>query len=211
MKVISLGIISSIIFSIVLAKKSLDSESTTGCFGFCRRKSKKSQKTSVQDVKPFNSNIPGINFIDEFEPITLEPPKGRKSMLAEPFISETDGTVTDKVTGFLIREKNSSVSGWYIRPYEEDYKDMIMVNFVPLREYYQHEQQNVHNQYGVSPSVPKMSEKQKLSTINEEISNTVHDDDTSTILGDDDFTLNVYEEIDAELVSCFGDEENGNE
>ncbi|CXH16324.1 erythrocyte membrane antigen 1 [Plasmodium berghei] len=187
-------------------------------FGFCRRKSKKSHKTSVKEKKPVDPKLPDLKIIGDFDPIKLEDTKGRKSMLAKPFVSETDGTVTDKVTGSLIREKDSSVSEWYIRPYK-DHEDVIMVNFVPLREYYQHEQQNVHNQYGVSPSVPKMSEKQKLSTINAEISNRVHDDDestiyeddASTILGNDDFTLNVDEEIDAELVSCFGDEENENE
>ncbi|CAD2084044.1 erythrocyte membrane antigen 1 [Plasmodium vinckei lentum] len=225
MKAISLGIISSIIFSIVLSKSSSGSGSTTGCFGFCRRKSKKAHKTATDEhdklkgAKPFVPNLPNIKFIDEFDPITLEAPKGRQSMLDEPFISETDGIIIDKVTGFSRRENNSSVSGWYIRPYEEDYEDMIMINSMPLREYYQHEQQNVHNQYGVSPSVPKIPKKQKLSTINERISNTLHDDDKTTIYeddaitirGDDDLTLNVDEEIDAEFIPCFRDGENDGE
>ncbi|CAD2095756.1 erythrocyte membrane antigen 1 [Plasmodium vinckei] len=223
MKAISLGIISSIIFSIVLAKSSSGSGSTTGCFGFFRKKLKKTHTTTepvnVKDEKSFDPKLLNIKFIDEFDPIALEAPKGRQSMLDKPFISETDGIIIDKVTGFSRRENNSSVSGWYIRPYEEDYEDMITINSMPLREYYKHEQQNVHNQYGVSPSVPKIPEKQKfpvkqkLSIINEKISNRLHDDgkstiyedDASTIRGDDDFTLNVDEDIDAEFVPCVRD------
>ncbi|CAD2097687.1 fam-a protein [Plasmodium vinckei lentum] len=194
MKAISLGLISSIIFSIVLAKNSSDSGSTTGCFGFCRKKPKKAHKTTtaepvkVKEEKPFDPKIPNLKFIDEFDPITLEAPKGRQSMLDEPFISETDGLIIDKVTGFSRRENNSSVSGWYIRPYEEDYEDKIKVNFIPYREYYERKQQNAHKQHSGPHPVPKIPEKQevfkkkempvyqKLSTINEEDSNALDED-----------------------------------
>ncbi|SCL85464.1 Acidic phosphoprotein precursor PCEMA1, putative, partial [Plasmodium chabaudi adami] len=50
MKVISLSLISSIIFSIVLAKNSSDSGSKTGCFGFCRKKPKKPHKTTTDEL-----------------------------------------------------------------------------------------------------------------------------------------------------------------
>ncbi|EUD69594.1 hypothetical protein YYG_05191 [Plasmodium vinckei petteri] len=82
--------------------------------------------------------------MDEFDPITFESPKGRQSMLDDPFISEADDTITDKVTGFLRRENNYGVSGWYIRPYEEGYEDMVKVNLIPYREYYERKQQNAH-------------------------------------------------------------------
>ncbi|CAD2102732.1 fam-a protein [Plasmodium vinckei lentum] len=196
MKAISLGLISSIIFSIVLAKNSSDSGFTTGCFGFCRKKPKKAHKmttvehTKLKGAKPFDPDLPNLKFIDDFDPITLEAPKGRQSMLDEPFISETDGIIIDKVTGFSRRENNSSVSGWYIRPYEEDYEDMIKVNFIPYREYYERKQQNAHKQHSGPHPVPKIPKKQevfkkkemaveqKLSTINED-SNALDEDKES--------------------------------
>ncbi|SCL84637.1 Acidic phosphoprotein precursor PCEMA1, putative [Plasmodium chabaudi chabaudi] len=120
MKAISLGIISSIIFSIVLPKNSSGS----------RKKPKKSHTTTAAPVKvqekvDFDPKLPNIKFVDEFTPITLEGCKGRLKELDELFVSETDGMIIDKVTGFSRRENNSSVSGCYIRPYEEDYEDMI--------------------------------------------------------------------------------------
>ncbi|SCL82969.1 erythrocyte membrane antigen 1 [Plasmodium chabaudi adami] len=181
MKIISLGLISSIIFSIVLARNSSNSKSTTGWFPLCRKKTKKNHKTTAEPVKvhekvDFDPKLPNLKFIDEFDPIILEVYKGRLSELVEPYISETDGTVIDKVTGFLIRENDSSLSGWYIRPYEEDYEDMIKVNYIPLREYYHRKQKNAHKQSGTPPPVYKMSEKQELSTIHEKGSNILHED-----------------------------------
>ncbi|SCL91440.1 erythrocyte membrane antigen 1 [Plasmodium chabaudi chabaudi] len=212
MKAISLGLFSSIIFSIVLAKSSSDSGSPTGCFGFRRKKAKKRHKTELGSVKAkdkeeFDPDIPNIKFIDEFTPITLEDSKGCLSILDELFVSETDGTITDKVTGSLRREKDSSVSGWYIRPYEEDYEDMIMVNSIPLREYYQHEHQNVDKM----PEKQEFSVEKKLSTIKDDDESTIYEDDASTILGDYDIMLNVFEEIDTEVVSSFEDGENDGE
>ncbi|SCL86929.1 Acidic phosphoprotein precursor PCEMA1, putative, partial [Plasmodium chabaudi adami] len=152
-------------------------------FGFCRKKPKKAHKTTtdesvnVRGKGPYDPDLPNLKFIDEFDPITLEAPKGRQSMLDEPFISETDGIIIDKVTGFSRRENNSSVSGWYIRPYEEDYEDMIKVNFIPYREYYERKQHNAHKQGDPSPPIPKalgkhkFTEKQRLRKIkwNDEI------------------------------------------
>ncbi|CAD2097231.1 hypothetical protein YYG_04776 [Plasmodium vinckei petteri] len=192
MKVISLGIISSIIFSIVLAKNSSGSGSTTGCFSFLKKKTKKSHKTTDEPVKgkgAYDPDLPDLKFIDEFDPITLEAPKGRQNMLAELFISETDGTITDKVTGFLRRENNSGVSGWYIRPYEEEYEDMIKADFLPLKNNYQYNQKNAHKQGDASspvsngpekhelPKKQELPEEQKLSTINEEVSITIQEVD----------------------------------
>ncbi|CAD2083590.1 fam-a protein, fragment [Plasmodium vinckei brucechwatti] len=81
-------------------------------FGLCMKKPKKTHTTTTEPVKvkgkeEFDPKLPNINFIDEFDPITLESPKGYQSMLDELFVSETDGTITDKVTGFLRRENNS--------------------------------------------------------------------------------------------------------
>ncbi|CAD2097685.1 erythrocyte membrane antigen 1 [Plasmodium vinckei brucechwatti] len=192
MKVISVGLISLIIFNIVLAKNSSNSGSTTGCFSFFRKKTKKSHKTTDEPVKgkgTYDPDLSDLKFIDEFDPITLEAPKGRQSMLDEPFISETDGIVIDKVTGFSRRENNSGVSGWYIRPYEEDYEDMIKVDFVPLKNNYQYNQKDAHKQGDAASPVSKgpekhelpknqeLPEEQKLSTINEEASITIEEVD----------------------------------
>ncbi|CAD2107993.1 fam-a protein [Plasmodium vinckei] len=203
MKAIPLGLIFSIIFSIVLSENRSDSESTTGCFPFCRKKTKKSRKTvdepvKVKEKKPFDPDLPNLKFIDEFDPIILEVYKGHQSMLDEPFISETDGTTVDKVTGFLRRENESIKKGWYIRPYEEDYEHMIKVNFIPLKDNYQYNQKNAHKQGGAPPPVPKASGKQespeepKLSTINEDDACALHDD----------------AKLDEEVESFLEDEEN---
>ncbi|CAD2112534.1 erythrocyte membrane antigen 1 [Plasmodium vinckei] len=165
MKALSLGLISSIIFSIVLAKNSSDSGSTTGCFGFCRKKSKKSHKTKtdkhdvLKGTKPFDPNLPNLKFIDEFDPITLQAPQGRQSMLDELYTSETDGTTTDKVTGFLRKQHVPGMSGWYIRPYEEDYEDKIKVSYVPYREYYERKQKIISQQRKGPPPVPDMPQR----------------------------------------------------
>ncbi|CAD2088710.1 fam-a protein [Plasmodium vinckei lentum] len=50
MKVISVGLISLIIFNIVLAKNSSDSESTTGCSSLLEEKTKKTHKTTEESV-----------------------------------------------------------------------------------------------------------------------------------------------------------------
>ncbi|SCM08528.1 Acidic phosphoprotein precursor PCEMA1, putative, partial [Plasmodium chabaudi adami] len=99
MKAISLGIISSIIFSIVLPKNSSGS----------RKKPKKSHTTTAAPVKvqekvDFDPKFPNLKFVDEFTPITLEGCKGRLKELDELFVSETDGMIIDKVTGFSRRE-----------------------------------------------------------------------------------------------------------
>ncbi|SCL90626.1 fam-a protein [Plasmodium chabaudi chabaudi] len=199
MNAIPLGLISSIIFSIVLAKNSSDSGSTTGCFPFCRKKTKKGHKTADEPVKgkdEYDPDLPNLKFIDEFDPIILEVPKGRQSVLGEPFISETDGIIIDKVTGFSRRKNNSSISGWYVRPYEEDYEDMINFIFTPLNkndQYFQSNQTNAHKQGDASPPVPKTPGKQelpeepKLSTINE----------------DDAYALHEYAKLDEEMPEKF--------
>ncbi|EUD69647.1 hypothetical protein YYG_05146 [Plasmodium vinckei petteri] len=227
MKVILLGLISSIIFSIVLAENGSGSGSTTGCFGFCRKKPKKAHKTTtaepvkVKGKGTYDPDIPNIKFIDEFDPIILEAPKGRQSMLAEPFISETDGTTIDKVTGFLRRENDPMRQGWYIRPYEEDYEHMIKVNFIPYREYYERKQQNAHKQHSGPHPVPKIPEKQelpkknempvkqKLSTLNEEVSSKLHEDPKF----DEEISITIREdpEFDEEIASFLKGEESGNE
>ncbi|CAD2100736.1 fam-a protein [Plasmodium vinckei] len=61
MKAISLSLISSIIFSIVLAENSSDLESTTGCIEFCRKKPNKTHTTTdepinVEDKGPYEED-----------------------------------------------------------------------------------------------------------------------------------------------------------
>ncbi|SCL94033.1 erythrocyte membrane antigen 1 [Plasmodium chabaudi chabaudi] len=183
MKIISLGLISSIIFSIVLARNSSNSKSTTGCFELLGKKPKKIHtmiaepvKDNVKGKEVFDPKLPNLKFIDEFDPIMLEVYKENMSELDQPIISEIDGTIADKVTRFLRRENDSSLPGLYIRPYEEDYEDMIKVNYIPLREYYQRNQKNAHKQSETHPPVYNMPEKQELSTIHEKGSNILHED-----------------------------------
>ncbi|EUD69654.1 hypothetical protein YYG_05129 [Plasmodium vinckei petteri] len=156
-------------------------------FPFCIKKTKKSHKTTDEPDKikdDYDPDIPNIKFIDEFSPKIIEIYKG-----------QTDGIIIDKVTGFSRRENNSSVSGWYIRPYEEDYEDMIKANFILYREYYERKQQNAHKQHRGPPP--------KLSTTNEEISSTLPKDDADALNGD--------EELDVEVASYLGDGENDGE
>ncbi|CAD2096559.1 fam-a protein [Plasmodium vinckei petteri] len=79
--------------------------------GFLNTETKESYKIDepVKGKEEFDPKLPSLNFIDEFDPITLEALKGRQSMLDEPFISETDGIIIDKVTGFSRRENNLNV------------------------------------------------------------------------------------------------------
>ncbi|EUD69643.1 hypothetical protein YYG_05142 [Plasmodium vinckei petteri] len=115
------------------------------------------------------------------------------------------------------------MSGWYIRPYEEGYEDMIKVNFIPYRECYERKQQNAHKKHRGPPPVPNMPQKQelpkkqempvehKLSKINEEISNTLSEDGANMLHEDDVDTLNGDEELDVEVASYLGDRENDSE
>ncbi|EUD71845.1 hypothetical protein YYG_03262 [Plasmodium vinckei petteri] len=129
----------------------------------------------------------------EFDPITLEAPKGYQSMLDELFVSETDGTITDKATGFLRRENNSG---------------NIM---------------NAHKQHRGPPPVPNMPQKQelpkkqemsveqKLSTVQEEDAVTLNEFDMGTTNGVEEGTKNEDEELDDEVESYLGDRENDGE
>ncbi|SCM01393.1 Acidic phosphoprotein precursor PCEMA1, putative, partial [Plasmodium chabaudi adami] len=75
-------------------------------FGCFRKKPKKIlAKTVAAPVKApetadFDPNLPNIKFIEEFEPITIEGCKSRLPELDDLFVSETDGMIIDKVTGF---------------------------------------------------------------------------------------------------------------
>ncbi|CAD2086346.1 fam-a protein [Plasmodium vinckei brucechwatti] len=185
MKAISLGLISSIIFSIVLAENNSISGAITCCFPFFRKKTKKSRKMTYEPIKikdEYDPDIPNLKYIDKFTPITLDIYKGDQSRLNEPFISETDGAIVDEVTGFLRRENDSRRQGYYIKPNEEDYEHMIKTNFIPLKNNYQYNQMNAHKKDDTPHAVPKASgnqefiEERKLSTINEENSNALDED-----------------------------------
>ncbi|SCL90699.1 Acidic phosphoprotein precursor PCEMA1, putative [Plasmodium chabaudi adami] len=177
MKIISLGIIFSIIFSIVLSKNSSGSGSTMSFFSFLKKKTKKKHKidkpVKVKCKEEFDPGLSDLKFIDEFDPMIMETYKGHQTELDESFISEANGAIVDKVAGFLRRKNESRRKGWYIRPYEEEYEDMIKSNFISLKNNYQYNQMNANKQSGVPPAVPKALEKQelakeqKLTTINE--------------------------------------------
>ncbi|VTZ66351.1 erythrocyte membrane antigen 1 [Plasmodium chabaudi chabaudi] len=226
MKAISLGLISSIIFSIVLAKNSSGSGSSTGCFGCFRKKPKKkilatevAKPVKAPETADFDPKLPNLKFIEEFEPITIEGCKSRLHELDEPFVSETDGMIIDKVTGFSRRENDSVLSGWYIRPYEEGYENMIKVNFIPLREYYKRMENRPPKQYDGPPPVPDMPQgyvppkkeeipvEQYVIQLSEEDPYLLQEEDALSLMEYDAETLN---EGDAETLNE-GDAETLNE
>ncbi|VEV56675.1 erythrocyte membrane antigen 1 [Plasmodium vinckei vinckei] len=225
MKVMSLGLISSIIFSIVLARSTLGSEAVTGCvFPFCIKKTKKSHKTTDEPYKSkdaYDPDIPNIKFIDEFSPKVIEICKVNQPRLGELFISETNGTIVDKAPEFLRREYDPRRVGWYIRPYEEDYEHMIKVIFIPLNkndQSFQFNQTNVHKQDGTTSAMLKADEKQefpkeqKLSIINEEDSSILHED--AEELDKENDNEDKDEELDRvylRALSHLDDEEDDNE
>ncbi|SCL90909.1 Acidic phosphoprotein precursor PCEMA1, putative [Plasmodium chabaudi adami] len=175
MKTISLALISSTIFNIVLAKKWSGSKSTTGCFPFCRKKTKKIYKidepVKVKGKGAYDPDIPNIKFIGEFDPIIFEVHEEWQTGLTEPFTSEIDGTTVDKVTGFLRRENNSIKKGWYIRSYEEEPEDMINDNFTPLNRNhrpFQSNQKNAHKQDCTALVLSNAPENQGPSTMHED-------------------------------------------
>ncbi|SCL90814.1 Acidic phosphoprotein precursor PCEMA1, putative [Plasmodium chabaudi chabaudi] len=221
MKAISLGLISSIIFSIVLAKNSSGSGSSTGCFGCFRKKPKKIPATAVAaepvkapETADFDPKLPNLKFIEEFEPITIEGCKSRLPELDEVFVSETDGMIIDKVTGFSRRENDSVLSGWYIRPYEEGYEHMIKVNFIPLREYYKRMENRPPKQYDGPPPVPDMPQgyvppkkeeipvEQYVTQLPEEDPFLLQEEDALSLMEYDAETLN---EGDAETLNEEGE------
>ncbi|CAD2088715.1 erythrocyte membrane antigen 1 [Plasmodium vinckei brucechwatti] len=170
MKAISLGLISSIIFNIVLAQKCLGSESFMNCFSFLKKKSKKKHKIDepVKVKGAYDPDIPDLKFIDEFDPTILEDHEWHQTELDEPFTSETNGTIVDKAPGFLKGENEPKKKGWYIRPYEEEYEDMINAKFMSLKNNYQSNQKDADKQEYTTIAIPNSPEKQELSTINEE-------------------------------------------
>ncbi|CAD2097779.1 fam-a protein [Plasmodium vinckei petteri] len=215
MKAIPLGLISSIIFSIVLAENSSDSKFSTGCFPFCIKKTKKDRKMTYEPIKSkdeYDPDLPNLKFIDKFTPITLDIYKRDQTVLNEPFISETDGAIVDEVTGFLRRENDSRRQGYYIKPYEEDYEHMIKINFMPLNkndQSFQSNQTNVHKQSGTPPATPKAAEKQefpkeqKLSTINEEDSNALDEDKENDENENDEYNEVINMLWDPDLAKFF--------
>ncbi|VUC56004.1 erythrocyte membrane antigen 1 [Plasmodium berghei ANKA] len=232
MKVISLGLISSIIFSIFLAKKNSGSNSTTGCFPFCKKKKNgvdhvyELAKSTDCDPKgiDYDPDLPNLKFIDEPTSVVLEVCNERKSKLSELFASEIDDTVIDQVNGFLRRENKSSKKGWYVRPYEE-YENMINIKFISVDNDAQPLQHslNIAHKLSTSPEPPKVFEKHRSSPISETDTSIPHENDESTLhedqelddevtsyLGDGENT-NEDQELDDEVTSYLGDGENTNE
>ncbi|SCM01340.1 Acidic phosphoprotein precursor PCEMA1, putative, partial [Plasmodium chabaudi adami] len=157
------------------------------------------------ETADFDPNLPNIKFIEEFEPITIEGCKSRLPELDDLFVSETDGMIIDKVTGFSRRENDSVLSGWYIRPYEEDYEDMIKVNFIPLWEYYKRMENRPPKQYDGPPPVPDIPQRyvppkkeeipveQYVSQLPEEDPHLLMEEDAETLNEYDAGTLNEYD------------------
>ncbi|CAD2098374.1 fam-a protein [Plasmodium vinckei] len=173
MKGMPLGLISSIIFSIVLARGCSGSKATTGFFSFLKKKKKKSHKTTDKPVKvegkgAYDPDLPDLEFIDEFDPILMEIYKGNQNELDKSIISETNGAIVNKATGFLGRENGSRRKGWYIRPYEEDYEDMIKDIFMPLKSNYQCNQITAHKQGCTTLALPNATKNQRLSILHED-------------------------------------------
>ncbi|CAD2089748.1 fam-a protein [Plasmodium vinckei lentum] len=188
MKVMSVGLISLIIFNIVLAKNTSDSGSTKGCFSFLKKKIKTAHKTADEPVKvkgkgTHDPDLPNLQFIDEFDPMLMEIYKGNQTELDKSIISETNGAIVNKATEFLRSENESRRKGWYIRPYEEDYEDMIKDSFISLKNNYQYNQNNSnkrddtpHSVYK-GPGKQKFTEERQLSTINKKDSNDENEKD----------------------------------
>ncbi|SCL94400.1 fam-a protein [Plasmodium chabaudi adami] len=192
MKGMPLGLISSIIFSVVLVRVSSCSKPITGYFPLHRKKTKKSHTTTNESVKvkgkgAYDPDLPDLKFIDEFDPMLMEIYKRNQTELDELFISEADGTTVDKVAGFLRRENESKRKRWYIRPYEENYEDMIKDIYAPLKNNYQYNQTNAHKQGCTAVALANAPENQVLNTLHE------------------------YAELDEGVASFLGDGENGNE
>ncbi|KEG00223.1 erythrocyte membrane antigen 1 [Plasmodium vinckei vinckei] len=173
MNAISLALISSIIFNIALAQKCLGSESLIDCFSFLKKKTKKKHKIdeSVKDKGAYDPDIPDIKFIDEFNPTMIEDHECHQTELDDPFISEANGTIIDKAPKFLRGKNKLRIKGWYIRPYEEEYEDMINAMFMDLNNY-QSGQKDEHKQESSTIAIPNSLEKQKLPAILEEYLST---------------------------------------
>ncbi|CAD2097735.1 fam-a protein, fragment [Plasmodium vinckei brucechwatti] len=122
-KVISLGLISSIIFSIVLAKNSSGSGFTT--VFILKKKTKKAHKTTDEPVKvkgkgEYDPGFPDLQFIDEFDPMLMEIYKGNQTELDKSIISETNGAIVNKATGFLRSENETSKHCKYFKSLKEN-------------------------------------------------------------------------------------------
>ncbi|SCL86670.1 fam-a protein [Plasmodium chabaudi adami] len=167
MKAIPLGLISSIIFSIVLAEKRADSESTTGCFPFCRKKAKKSHKTADEPVEDtgYDPDLPNIDFIDEYLSTVMEICKIPKPIVGELFTSEDDDTTVDEVTGFSRRKYDPLRIGRYFRPYEEafEYRNSYIV--IPFRDIHHYNEMVECGRALFHPTPPRIPEKQELPAV----------------------------------------------
>ncbi|KEG01403.1 hypothetical protein YYE_03499 [Plasmodium vinckei vinckei] len=188
MKVISVGLISLIIFNIVLAENSSDSEPTTGCFSFCRKKTKKNDKIDEPvENTGYNPDLQDIEFIDEFTPTVIEICKVKKPRLNDPFTSENDGTTVDKVTGFLRREYDPLRAGRYYRPYEEAFEKRNTHILIPFKDINEYNERVACNKALIHRPPPKIPEKQELPV--EQKLSTTYGEDSSTLCKDTEETI----------------------
>ncbi|SCL89202.1 erythrocyte membrane antigen 1 [Plasmodium chabaudi chabaudi] len=171
MNVISLSIIPPIIFSIVLARNRFGSGTTIDCFSFLNTIAREICSVSEPLNMDYDPDLPNIKFIDEFDPIMLENHEGYQAESDEPFTSETDDTIVDKVVGSSRRKNNPRGKGWYIRPYEEEYEDIIKSKFAPPKKNsqpFKSEKKKKNKQRRVTFAVPNEPEKKKLSIPHED-------------------------------------------
>ncbi|EUD70934.1 hypothetical protein YYG_03564 [Plasmodium vinckei petteri] len=164
MRATSLSLISLMIFGIVLAQKCLGSEFATDYSPFCRKKTKESHKTANAPLENTNydPDLPDFQFIDEYNPRAVTNCKVNQPRLSEPFISETDGTTVDKVTGFLRREHDPKSVGCYYRPYEEAFESRNSYSLVPFMDSHKYNKTIELKQDHFRPPSPKTLENQEL-------------------------------------------------
>ncbi|CAD2100695.1 fam-a protein [Plasmodium vinckei] len=164
MRAKSLSLISPMVFSIVLAQKCLSSEFATDYSPFCRKKTKESHKTANEPLENMNydHDFPEFQAIDEYNPTAVTNCKVNQPRLGEPFISETDGTAVDKVTGFLRREHDPKRVGCYYGPYEEAFESRNSYNLVPFMDSHKYNKTIELKQDHFRPPPPKTLENQKL-------------------------------------------------
>ncbi|SCL84428.1 Acidic phosphoprotein precursor PCEMA1, putative [Plasmodium chabaudi adami] len=163
MKAIPLGLISSIIFSIVLAEKHSDLEFTAGCFPLYRKKTKKNDKIDepVEDTG-YDPDIPDLQFIDEYYPTVMEICKIPKPIVGELFTSEDDDTTVDEATGFLRRKYDPLRIGRYFRPYEEAFEYRNSYIFIPFKDIHHYNEMVACGKALFHSAPPKIPEKQEL-------------------------------------------------
>ncbi|CAD2087409.1 fam-a protein [Plasmodium vinckei lentum] len=164
MRATSLSLISPMVFSIVLAQKCLSSEFATDYSPFCREKTKESHKTADEPLENTNydPDLPDFQVIDEYNPTAVTNCKVNQPRLGASFISETDSTTVDKVTGLLRREYDPKRIGCYYEPYEETFESRNSYSLVPFMDSHKYNKTIKLKQDNFRSPPPKTLENQEL-------------------------------------------------